>query len=240
MHKVLNMHNWISELPEDIRLEVSRQCVEKILTDGECLYRQGEEPDACFQVASGRLKICNFTHHGQELLYTYLVEGDCVGDLALIIDERRVNCAFACGDTRVNALSKVKFLDLYEAFAEIPKALNRVMSRRLCFSFMLAEDASLLPLRQRLARTVVRMGHSVGQVHEDGSATVEDISQDELGKMVGATRQSVGRELKKLEREGAIKIQYGKLIITDIASFGAQYDRLLGPEQVVPDYSERG
>ena len=104
---------------------------------------------------------------------------------------------------------------------------------------MLAEDASLLPLRQRLARAIVRMGHSVGQVRADGSATIDDISHDELGKMVGAARQSVGRELKKLEREGAIQIEYGKLIIHDIAGFGAQYDKLLGIEPAVPDYQER-
>jgi CRP-like cAMP-binding protein len=110
------------------------------------------------------------------------------------------------------------------------------MSRRLRFLFMLAEDASLLPLRQRLARAIVRMGHSVGKIAEDGRATIEGISHDELGKMVGATRQSVGRELKKLEQEGSIEIQYGKLIIGDIAAFGEHYDRLLSAEPVVPDY----
>jgi hypothetical protein len=54
--------------------------------------------------------------------------------------------------------------------------------------------------------------------------------------MVGSTRQSVGRELKKLEQEGSIEIKYGKLIITDIAVFGEQYDRLLSAEPVVPNY----
>ena len=121
MHKIMNMHNCISELPEDIGLEVSNQCVSRTLTDGECLYRQGDKPDACFQVASGRLKICNFNHDGQELLHTYLIEGDCVGDLGLIIDEHRINCAFACGDTRINVLNKVKFLGLYEKYPEMQK-----------------------------------------------------------------------------------------------------------------------
>ncbi len=236
MHKVQNMHNWISELPEHIRQQVIQQCVSRTLSNGDCLYRLGDPPDACFQVTKGRLKICTFNHAGQEMVHSYLVKGDCVGDWALIINEPRMNFAYACRDTEVNVLKKPQFDALYEKYQEIPKALNLVMSRRLRFLFMLAEDASLLPLRQRLARAILRMGHSVGKIDEEGRATIEGISHDELGKMVGAIRQSVGRELKKLEQEGSIEISYGKLIIRDIAAFGEQYDWLLATEPVAPEY----
>ena len=128
-------------------------------------------------------------------------------------------------------MGKVIDVKMAKATAEDFQAVTDFLS-------MLADDASLLPLRQRLARTIVRMGHSLGRVNEDGSTILEGISHDELGKMVGAARQSVGRELKALEREGAIKIEYGKLIIYDIAAFGGAYDRLLGVEPVTPDYSE--
>lgn len=101
---------------------------------------------------------------------------------------------------------------------------------------MLAEDASLLPLQQHLARVIVRVGLSEAQVDEEANITVNNCFHDELGKMVGATRQSVGRELKKLELNGSIEIKYGKLIIKDIAAFGARYDKLLSVEPVVPNY----
>lgn len=238
MHKILNMHDWVSELPEALAQEVIQRYVIRTLSDGECLYRQGESSDSCFRVISGKLKICNFNHDGLEFLHTYLIEGDCIGDPGLIINEPRMNCAFACGQTKIGVLRQADFNDLYKSQPEISMAINRVMSRRLRFMFMLAEDASLLPLSQRLARAIVRIGHSLGQVNADGSATIEGISHDELGKIVCAARQSVGRELKKLEQDGAIEIQYGKLIINDIAAFGAQYDRLLGVEPVVPDYHD--
>lgn len=238
MRKILNMHDWVSELPEALAQEVIQHYVTRTLSDGECLYRQGDPADACYRVISGKLKICNFNHEGQELLHTYLMEGDCVGDPSLILKEPRMNCAFATGETQIGVLRRADFHDLYKKQPEIPMAINRVMSRRLRFMFMLAEDASLLPLSQRLARAIVRMGHSLGQVNADGSAIIEDISHDELGKIVCAARQSVGRELKKLEQEGAIEIQYGKLIIHDMDAFAARYDSLLGVEPVVPDYQD--
>lgn len=236
MHKVMNMHNWISELPETVAGEVKQRCVSRTLSDGECLYHLGDKADACFQVTKGRLKICTFNHAGQEMVHAYLMEGDCVGDWGLIIDEPRMNFAFACGETEVNVLKKAQFDELYQLYPEVSKALNRVMAHRLRYTFMLAEDASLLPLRQRLARAIVRMGHSVGEVDDKGCATIEAISHDELSKLVGSTRQSVGRELKKLEQEGAIEIKYGKLIIKDITEFGEQYDRLLAVEPIVAEY----
>ena len=236
MRKITNFHNWIAELPEEIGNEVIQQCVTQRLNDGECLYRLGDPPDACFQVSKGKLKNCTFNQTGQELLHSYLMEGDCTGDWSLLISEPRMNFAFACGAVEVSVLATRHFNKLYDKYPQIARALNRVMARRLRLMFMLAEDAALLPLQQRLARAIVRVGLSEGQLDDQGNTTVKNISHDELGKMVGAARQSVGRELKKLGLDGSIEIKYGKLIIKDIAAFGARYDKLLSAEPVVPNY----
>ena len=57
--------------------------------------------------------------------------------------------------------------------------------------------------------------------------------------MVGSTRQSVGRELKKLKEDGDIEISYGKLIIRDIAALSEKYDNLIAVEPVVAGYGNR-
>ncbi len=237
MYRV-NLHNWIAELPADIAEEVTKSCIVRKLTDGECLYRLGDPPSDCFQVLKGRVKLATFNSSGQEMLHAYLFTGDCTGDWGVIIDQPRMNSAIACGSAEVLALSKNKFWDLYHRYIEIPKALNLVMARRLRYSLMLAEDASLLPLRQRIARAVIRMVYTVGNIDENGRAVIEHMSHDELGTLVGSPRQSVGRELKKIEQEGAISLSYGKLVVNDIDHFCSQYDRLLSVEPLVPDYDK--
>ena len=72
----LNLHNWVSELPDEIRGEITKRFVNRKLTDGEYLFRLGDPPDACFQIAKGRFKVCNFNYAGQELVHTHLQEGD--------------------------------------------------------------------------------------------------------------------------------------------------------------------
>ena len=44
-----------------------------------------------------------------------------------------------------------------------------------------------------------------------------------------------GQGAKKMECDGSIEIEYGKLIIKDIATFGARYDKLLLAEPLVPN-----
>ena len=237
VQKVLNLHNWICELPQAVADDIAGRFVTRKLSDGEFLYHQGDPPDACFQVGKGRLKICNYNHEGQEILHAHLVGGDCVGDWALILDQPRMNNAISCGESEVNSLRKHHFNELYERYPDISRALNRVMARRLRFIFMLSEDASLLPLRQRLARAIIRIGHSLGRTESNGVTVIENLSQEELAKVVGSTRPSVGRELKKLEQEGHIQTRYGKLLITNLSSFSDAYDRLLSVEPVAPDYS---
>ena len=70
MQKIQNLHNWISELPEELAREVRCCFTTRKLISGEYLYRQGDAPAACFQVASGRLKVCKSNVNGQELVRT--------------------------------------------------------------------------------------------------------------------------------------------------------------------------
>jgi CRP-like cAMP-binding protein len=239
MQKVENMHDWISELPDTVAAEVLQHCSRRTLLDRESLFHPGDRADACYRLMSGRLIVCNFNSAGQELLHAHLMPGDCIGEWSLIAEQPRMNHTYANGDSEVLVLHKDRFDELYMRYPDMVRALNKVMARRLRLTFMMVEDAALLPLCQRLARTIVRLAHSVGKEEIDGRTVIEAMSQDELSRMVGSTRQSVGRELKKLKEDGDVEISYGKLIIRDIAALSEKYDKLIAVEPVVAGYGNR-
>jgi len=238
MQNIANMHDWISDLPDNVAGDVLSRCTTQSLLDGESLWHPGDPANKCYRVKSGRLKVCNVSASGQEFVHTYILEGDCVGEWGLMLKEKRLNHTVATGATEVLALRKEDFYLLYDKYPEIPKALNLVFARRMRHFVMLAEDASLLPLQQRLARTILRIGHSSGFTDDNGRIVIENISHDELGRLVGATRQSVSRELKKLQDKGEIEINYGGLIISDVSALGEKYERLISVEPVAPGYTQ--
>jgi len=83
---------------------------------------------------------------------------------------------------------------------------------------------------------VARLGFSAGQTAS--GAVVGNLSHESLARMLGASRQSVNRQLKELERAGLIHVSYGKITIPDLASLIRNCEPLIGAESIVPDYGE--
>lgn len=86
-----------------------------------------------------------------------------------------------------------------------------------------------------VARVIHRLAYSHGYRDESEGLYI-DVSHEELDKMLVASRQSVSKELKLLERQGDIQLRCGKICIRDLESQGDRYERAVGMEQVTPRY----
>jgi CRP-like cAMP-binding protein len=69
------------------------------------------------------------------------------------------------------------------------------------------EETLLLPLHLRLARRI-------SALKEDYGANLE-VSQEELAAFVGATRESVNRQLQKWKTEGLIALGRNRIEVLD-------------------------
>ena len=93
-----------------------------------------------------------------------------------------------------------------------------VHARRIRQLFGLVEDLNTLPLRSRLAKQLVHLVRSYGVPSlSDGSEMRIglQLAQEELAQLLGASRQRVNQELKAMEREEAIRIEPGGLVVRD-------------------------
>ena len=84
-------------------------------------------------------------------------------------------------------------------------------------------DLALTSLGQRVASRLIDVSRLRG-VHEQGGLTLR-LSQDELGAMLGVSRQSVNRELRLLEQAGLIGADYNLITIRDCAALHALNQR---------------
>lgn len=239
MLEIPNLHNWRTDLSAQATAELDEKLSLRKVSANEAIYSSGDKSTSGYQIVSGRVKICNYTVDGGELILSNLHRGDCVGDLGLITGEDRVNYAVACEDTVVNVLERSDFDFLCKKYSEIPISINKLLCHRLQMVFMMVEDAYLLPLRERLARVIIRLGLSRGRQLDNGSIYVEDIPHETLGQMVGATRQSVGRELKHLCDQGFITLDYSRINIIDMEKMIAEFDLIISHQPLVATYPDR-
>ncbi len=236
MKTIANLHNFIDALPADIQSEIASMSVVRSISADEPIYRQGDASRNLYQFLTGSVRICNYTADGKEVVTGYFQPGDCFGEMGLIDGLPRMNHAIANQPSRERVLNQQNFKRLYERYPEISQQLNVMFCYRIRLLYSLSEDANILSLNQRLARLVYRLVYSHGQVDQAGLYV--SISHEELGRMLGATRQSVSRELKTLERERSIDIRYGKIYVQDLELLMQKYELLLGQEQLSPLYPE--
>ncbi len=235
MKEISNMHDFLSDLSEEIRVEVIKLCSERRITSGSAIYRQGDDSTEMYQLLEGNVKLCNYTIDGREIVSAEFRRGDWIGEMGVIDGASRVSHAVAVQDSVVRVLSKRNFDDLADTYPVINKQLNIMLCRRLRMAWLMREEGSSLTMHQCLARAIHRLSYSHGQLGEDGSRYIA-FSQDELGRMLGVSRQSINKGLKSLVDEQLIDHHYGKIFIKDINALHEKYESLIGIEQIIAVY----
>lgn len=209
--------SWIDPLPAEMQQVLESRMRPRSVSDAESIYTIGDNASECYRIRSGAVRISEYTLLGREFQLASWHAGDCFGEIDLIDGLPRFNNAYAVGRTELDVLDKVTFDRLRREHPEIERAISVHLCaciRRLASQ---VAEASLLPLRERLPRL---LGELLGSTER---AEIAGVSQNDLANMLGATRQSVSRELKELERQGWIELGYRSVSIRNRADFIARF-----------------
>jgi CRP-like cAMP-binding protein len=136
--------------------------------------------------------------------------------VAILDGDRRTHDVYAHGDTSILCVAKADFQKILAQHVEFYEAMLRLQARRIRQLFGLVEDLNTLPLRARLAKQLLHLVRSYGVpcLQHDGEIRIGlHLAQEELAQLLGASRQRVNQELKTMERELAIRIEAGGLVV---------------------------
>ena len=234
MKTLAHFHNFIEPLPQALQDAITARFSQRQVAEGAFIYRQGEESRELFQLLEGSVRICNYTVEGKEAATVVFRPGDCFGELGVIDGLPRASYAVAERDCVLHVLHKRDFDELYEQYPELGRQLTLMLCRRVRVLVGMNEDAISLSLYERLGRSLQRFTYSHGRKNEEGLIEIE-VSHEDLGKNLGASRQSISKELKQLEAQGMVKVAYGRIVILDLEQLTERFETLLGMEPVAPD-----
>jgi CRP-like cAMP-binding protein len=162
---------------------------------GRVVFRKGDPANGCYLIVSGAVKVTLPATGTAETLLAILSKGDIVGEMALLDRQPRSATVTAVRASELSYISTAAFDRLARTDIEVHRQLLRVMTARLRAS---NETHTLqhMPLRVRLARTLLRLAKTFGEPLPGGRILIrQKISQLELGHMVGAARENVNRQL---------------------------------------------
>jgi CRP/FNR family transcriptional regulator, cyclic AMP receptor protein len=214
----INGGRWFGKLSPSLRHDILRCAYVRRFRDGNLIAARGDSADEWMACVQGAVRVSSTSLTGKLITLTYVEPGVWFGDVAMLDGEKRTHDVYAHGLTAVLCVSRVDFQRILDQHVELSQALLRLQARRVRILFGLLEDLNTLPLRARLAKQLLHLGRSYGLPCLANSSETRiglHLAQEELAHLVGASRQRVNQELKSMERDEAIRIEAGGLVIRD-------------------------
>jgi CRP-like cAMP-binding protein len=109
---------------------------------GRELYGEGDTADSAYVVVSGIVALVRDTEAGR-VVVAQCGPGSVLGELALIVETKRLTGAVSTGDVEVVRLSRTLFRRMLEEYPQVAVLLHRRLSRGL--TTMIAKIESLAP-----------------------------------------------------------------------------------------------
>jgi CRP-like cAMP-binding protein len=216
--EAINNGRWFSSLSPSLRHDILRCAYVRRYKDGDLIAARGDPPTEWTAVARGAVRVSSTSLSGKQITLTYVEPGVWFGDVAMFDGDQRTHDAYAHGSTTLLCVARNDFQKILQQHVELYEALLRLHARRIRNLFGLVEDLNTLPLRARLAKQLLHLVRSYGvPCLANGTETRIglQLAQEELAQMLGASRQRVNQELKSMEREDAIRIEPGGLVVRD-------------------------
>ena len=205
--------SWFSKLSPALRQAILARATVRRLADGATLSARGTPAQEWVGVAKGAVRVSSVSLSGKQVTLTYVEPGTWFGDIALFDGLPRTHDASAHGETTLLIVRKSDFKELLAQHVELYDALLRLNCRRLRLMFDQIEDLNTRPLAARLAKQVMLLARSYGVQDGEEIRIGLALAQEDLARLLGASRQRVNQELKGFEREGAVRIEPTRLVV---------------------------
>lgn len=188
------------------------------LSAKERLFHRGSLPDALYCVASGGIRLCVTGPNGRESLLSLAPPGHWFGEASIFTAEPRIHDAFAIVDTDLLAVSAKTLHALIDHRPDYLLEFLQIIGLRYKATLERIDGNALQPLAARLASILLEFSAAQSSISPPAGKILLRISQEDLGQMLGVSRQSINKILKNWEEQGVIEIGYRSLAVLQRSS----------------------
>ncbi|MCP4284917.1 MAG: cAMP-activated global transcriptional regulator CRP [Gammaproteobacteria bacterium] len=183
------------------------------------IVHPGDNADTLFYLVDGSVAIVIEDEEGKEIILTYLNKGEFIGEMGLftaqaqpsrsVLVRTRSSCMLA--EISYTRLEQLFETDLKPYVKELLYAMGAQLTQRLLHTSRKVGHLAFLDVTGRIAGTLLELCKQPdAMTHPDGMQI--RITRQEIGRIVGCSREMAGRVLKNLEEQGLINVK-GKTIV---------------------------
>jgi CRP-like cAMP-binding protein len=174
-----------------------------------------------YVVKQGRVRLYHVTENGQEVPTAILVPGQLFGLGALFGKGGDATFAEALESTVICDAAAQDFINMMARHPILMAKVMMAMARQMLRLESTIESIVSRPVAARLADLLITLAEQAER-SSNGAIVVPAYSHEEMGKMIGATRESVSRTLGDWRRAGIITMQGRRILVQKPASLRAE------------------
>ena len=214
---LLREHFLLSALTAEDFEQLMGAATERRFAHGQPIFRRGDPGSSLLAVLEGQVRIGVCSESGKEITLGLVGQGELFGEMAVIDGAGRTADATAIGPCRLLVLDRRDFLPFLERCPGVAVRLLQLLCARMRKATSVCESVALLDVPMRLARLLLQLAEEHGEPAGSRQRIALKLSQQELGSLVAATRESINKHLRLWEAEGLISMNRGCIVLNDVA-----------------------
>lgn len=216
--KAFEGHSLFGKLPpQDLDALLLRARVERYPAGRE-IFAKGSPGRSMMAILSGAVRISAPSPAGPDIVLALLHAGEVFGEIALLDGADRTADAHAITDCDLLVLDHRDFVPFLERRADLCILLLKLLCQRLRQTDQQVEEAMFGRLDGRIAKALLRLAN--GEPPGDSGISLR-ITQQELAGMVGASRESVNKQLHVWQSAGRVRLGKRLIVIPDVDAIEA-------------------
>ncbi len=181
----------------------------------QVIFQKSDPGDSLYAVVGGRVGITTESDAGKAIILNMMKTGDVLGEIALLDGKPRTANAIALERSELLRIDRADFMPFLERHPRLAIRLMGVLCDRLRWTSDIIEDTIFLDIPHRLAKRLMTLATQYGRSTKQGLLIDLRLSQEDLGQMLGSTRESINKGLKLLEHKGLIEVHGGYIRLLD-------------------------
>ncbi|MDP3512396.1 MAG: Crp/Fnr family transcriptional regulator [Sulfuritalea sp.] len=204
---------WREGLTEDQFDRVCRDTLAYTFAAGATICHRESPALHWLAVVDGLVKVDTTTEDGRATTFAGVPGGAWFGEGAVLKGEPRPYAVVAIRDSTVAFVPRATFLWLVDSSHSFSRWLIDQLNARLGYYVALVESLRLGDVIARVAYCVAELFNP--QLYPNTQPHI-GISQEEIGRLTGLSRQTAYRALHELEDAGLLRVHYGSIEVLDL------------------------
>lgn len=188
---------------------------------GAAIFSKGDPGNSLYFVVEGTVKIGVSSADGRGAVFNLINPNEIFGEIALLDGLERTADALANTDCALLVIDRRDFMPFLKQQPALASSLIEMLCERIRWISDHVEQVIFPELSGRLAKALIRMMDK----QEFADHPKIEITQQEIGEMVGMSRESVNKQLQDWAEQKMVRVQRGSIILLDLDALKSLAER---------------